>query len=361
MRDKQGRKMSKSLGNGIDPLEMIEKYGADALRFALASGSGYNRNLNLDPERIEGYRNFINKIWNAYRFILPHLTHAQDNLPNKLGHHDKWILAELNTVTKIMNDSIPEFRFDDSCSAIYSFVYEKFCSWYIELSKNIFNGQDLDSKVRVASVLKFTFKKIMALLHPITPYLTEELWSHLKSTKEDLLIVSDYPEFEEDLCFEQDQNDMNKFVETVTLIRNLRMSVNIKPKDEVNVYLFSDEKNILDYFKSNETFLKDLAKVSTLHLTNKSEHRPEKSLVAATSFCELFIPLEGVIDLQDQIQRISKEIKAVESELSKHNAKLKNENFAKNAPPEVIEEVKLKASEAKKKIDALNDNLNRFK
>lgn len=360
VRDKQGRKMSKSLGNGIDPLEMIKTYGADALRFTLAAGSGYNRNLNLDPERIEGYRNFINKIWNAYRFISPHLHYAKDQLPASLGHHDKWILSELSSVTKIMNESMVEFRFDDSCSAIYAFVYEKFCSWYIELTKNIFSGEDEAAKVRVATVLKYTFKKIMALLHPMTPFITEELWAHLKSASDDLLIVQEYPEFDPKLSFVEEQEQMNRFVEVVTLIRNLRMSVNIKPKDEIDVSLFSDEQGILDYFKKNETFLKDLARVKVLTVSPKSGTRPLKSLVAATSFCEIFLPLEGVIDLKDQIARLNKEIQGAENEWNKQNAKISNSNFAANAPAEVVAEVRAKADELKKKIDSLKANLERF-
>ena len=177
VRDKLGRKMSKSLGNGIDPFDMIEQYGTDAFRFALASGAGYNRNINLDPDRISGYRNFINKVWNAFRFIYPHLQSgsAQISDLSKLDHHERWILAELNTTAKLMNDSFEIYRYDDASAAVYSFVYDKYCSWFIELSKNILNGNDETTKARRVSVLKFVFRKILALLHPITPFITEEL------------------------------------------------------------------------------------------------------------------------------------------------------------------------------------------
>ena len=227
VRDKQGRKMSKSLGNGIDPLDMVKQYGTDAVRFTLASNSGYNRDINLDPERIEGYRNFVNKLWNAFRFIHPYLDKANDTLPVKSEWHlhDKWILAELNTVAKSMNDSLDVYRFDDACSEIYQFVYEKFCSWYIELSKNILYGNDEKAKIIRATMLKFCFRKIVTLLHPIVPFITEEIWGHLENEKT-LLINQDYVEFDPSLENAEVQEMMNKFIDVTTGIRNIRSAVN---------------------------------------------------------------------------------------------------------------------------------------
>ncbi|EQC48328.1 valine--tRNA ligase, partial [Bacteriovorax sp. BSW11_IV] len=270
VRDKLGRKMSKSLGNGIDPIDMVNQYGADAFRFTLAAGSGYNRNINLDPDRIAGFRNFINKIWNAFRFIYPSLDLAKAELPTDLDHHERWILSELNTVTKVMNESIEEFRYDDACSGIYAFVYDKLCSWFIEVSKNILNGDDEAKKANRATVLRYCFRQIVALLHPITPFITEELWQYLKNDGEDLLIQVDYPEFSEKLVFEKDQDDMNKFIEVVTGIRNLRASMNIKPKEEVTVNLFTDDENLSKYFNAETQGFKDLAKLSTLSIDKKS-------------------------------------------------------------------------------------------
>lgn len=237
VRDKLGRKMSKSLNNGIDPLDMVAEYGADAFRFTLAAGSGYNRGLNLDPERIGGYRNFINKIWNAYRFISPHLDNTTNELPKDLDHHERWIIGELNSVSKVMNESMEEFRYDDSCSAIYQFVYDKFCSWFIELSKTTLESNNAEEKIRRATVLKFVFRKIVALLHPMIPFITEELWSFLKEEDESLLIIQDYPEFDAKIDFSKDQEMMEKFMETVSAVRNLRASVNIKPKEQVDLSL----------------------------------------------------------------------------------------------------------------------------
>lgn len=363
VRDKTGRKMSKSLGNGIDPLEMVELYGADAFRFTLAAGSGYNRNINLDPERIGGYRNFVNKIWNAFRFIYPFLENAESELPpkEKLDHHERWILGELNAVSKVMNDSIEDFRYDDSCSAIYAFVYDKFCSWFIELSKNVLHGEDKEASARRASVLRFSFKKIVALMHPFSPYITEEIWGYLKSKDDDLVIVQDYPEFSNDLVFTEDQEQMNKFVEAVTLIRNLRQSVNIKPKDTVSVELFTDDKTLKDYYSSNKENFESLARVIKLTVSERNSTKPSKSIMKATSHTDIFLNLDGVIDLNEQIQRLEKDLLKTTKDFEKFDKKLSNEKFISNAKEEVVEEVKSKAAQLQKKIDSIKENLESFK
>jgi len=363
VRDKLGRKMSKSLGNGLDPLEMIEKYGTDALRFTLAAGSGYNRGLNLDPERIGGYRNFINKIWNAFRFIHPFLSEADNEISDatKLSHHERWIISELNAVIKDMNESMDEYRFDDACARLYSFVYDKYCSWFIELSKNILHGENKQARTQRATVLRHCFRKVLALLHPFSPYISEELWVQVKNKNEDLLIAADYPEFDEKLIFENDQNNMNKFVEVVTVIRNLRASVNIKPKDEVAIHLFSDHEDLLDYFEKSKSDFAELGRVKSLTISKKSIERPLKSIMLATTHTEIFLPLEGVIDLGEYIKKLEKELSKTEADYTRLQVKLNNKNFMDNAPPEVSEEVRHSAHELTEKIKALKTNLNDFK
>lgn len=364
VRDKNGVKMSKSLGNGIDPLDMIKEYGTDALRFTLAAGSGYNRNLNLDPERIAGYRNFINKIWNAFRFIEPVLAQAKKDLPpaSEWDHHERWILSELNSVALEMNQSIEDYRYDDSCSAIYAFVYDKFCSWFIELSKPILYGNDEAAKIRRATVLKYGFRKIVALMHPFTPFITEELWSYLKNDNEPLLISSEYPEFDQALKFEKDQAQMDKFMEVVTMIRNLRSSVNAKPKDEVKVSLFSDDQELKDYLKHNTHFLSELARVKELVIAPKTgSQRPGKSTFAAAPHSEVFLHLEGIVDLDEQLARIQKELEKSEKEMMALDKKVQNKKFMDNAPAEVVAEVRAKAAECEAKITSLKQNIEIFK
>jgi valyl-tRNA synthetase len=363
VRDKLGRKMSKSLGNGIDPFDMIEQYGTDAFRFALASGAGYNRNINLDPDRINGHRSFINKVWNAYRFIEPHLKNGSAQIadPSKLDHHERWILSELNTTAKAMNEAMEIYRYDDACSAVYSFVYDKYCSWFIELSKNILSGDDAPTKARRISVLKFVFRKILALMHPITPFITEELWSQLKELNEDLLIAQEYPEFDSKLEFKDDQDKMNKFVEVVTAIRNLRASVNMKPKDEVNVELFTDNHELLTYFRSNIVNFQELARVKDFKAGNKELNRPSKSVMNILTHTEVFLPLEGVIDLTEQIKRLEKELEKTEKDYQKSLNQMNNENFMKNAPENIREDVKKAEFELREKLASIRENLVQFK
>ncbi len=361
VRDKQGRKMSKSLGNGIDPLELIKQYGADAMRFTLAAGSGYNRDLNLDPERIEGYRNFVNKLWNAFRFIHPYLEKAKEDLPTKSEWHlhDNWILAELNTVAKKMNESMDLYRYDEACSEIYQFVYEKFCSWYIELSKNILYGQDEKAKVIRATMLKFCFRKIVILLHPITPFITEEIWAHLEDGKS-LLIGQEYVEFDPALGNADVQILMNKFIEVTSGVRNIRSSVNLKPKDEIDVRLFTDDPKLAKFLYDSRHFLKDLANVKSGTIRKKASSRPKKSASLATSHTEIFIPLEGLIDINEQINRIKKDMEKTQSEYKKVEAKINNANFMQNAPTEVVTEVREKAQGFMDKLASLNEILSSF-
>ena len=360
VRDKQGRKMSKSLGNGIDPLDMVNQYGADAMRFTLAAGSGYNRDLNLDPERIEGYRNFVNKLWNAFRFVYPFLDKAKDELPVKSEWHlhDKWILAELNDVAKTMNEALDVYRFDDASSEIYSFVYDKYCSWYIELSKNILYGEDERAKVVRATMLKYCFKRIVTLLHPIIPFITEEIWSYLES--DSLLAVQEYVEFDPGLKNDEVREMMSKFIDITTGIRNIRSSVNMKPKDEIDVKLFSDDKKLAKFVYDSRHFLKDLANVKSGTIRNKSQDRPKKSVSLATAHTEIFIPLEGVIDLNEQINRIKKDIEKTQAEYKKVEGKLNNQNFMANAPEEVRTEVQEKAKQFQDKLQSLNQILDSF-
>ena len=361
VRDKLGRKMSKSLNNGIDPIEMVDKYGADAFRFTLAAGAGYNRGLNLDPERIGGYRNFINKIWNAFRFVHPTLKNANSQLPalKKLSHHEKWILSELNETTRIVNKKIEEYRYDDACSSIYSFVYDKLCSWFIEISKEILRTEN-DSQKQRATVLKYTFEKTISLLHPFIPFITEELWSHLKDGHDDLLIIQEYPEYNEQLNFSQERSDMKKFIEIVTAIRNLKAGFNISPKKMVDVTISTNEQQTSRYLREQETVLTHLARIKTLSLhSERNIQRPAPSLFKATTHSDIFISLQG-IDLTEQKKRLKKEQSKIEKELTKYENKLSNKKFLEGAPPEIVHQVRTDAEELKTKIDSIGKSLESF-
>ena len=362
VRDKDGVKMSKSLGNVIDPLDLISETGCDAMRFTLAVSSGYNRNINLDPAKIEGYRNFVNKIWNAFRFIYPHLENANDKgfEIQDLHHHEKWILSELNNVIRDVSAAIEIYRFDDACNHVYQFVYDKFCSWFIELSKGILQSENDQLKMQRANVLKYCFKEIVKVLHPITPFITEEIWSYLKNEDEDLLIIQDYPEYDKNLNFQKDTDSMEKFIEIISSIRNLRNTVNIKPKDEVEVRLFTDDEVLAKYFYKSRGFFKELARVKAGKIKDKSVERPLKSIMKATSHTEVFLPLEGVIDLEVFIERLKKDKDKAQKEVDKIENKLKNPQFVKNAPDDVVEKVKAEARDFQEKLTSINNSLENF-
>ncbi|MFN9114506.1 MAG: class I tRNA ligase family protein, partial [Bacteroidota bacterium] len=321
---------------------------------------GYNRNLNLDPERIEGYRNFMNKLWNAFRFIQPHLDLAADELtPKAEWHlHDRWILSELNTVAQRMNEALYEYRFDDACSAIYQFVYEKFCSWYIELSKNILNSNDEKAKRQRATVLKFGFRQIVKLMHPMTPFITEELWSHMGSKS--MLMTEDYVEFDAHLADERVADLMNRFIEIVSGIRNLRQSVNIKPKDQVDIRLFTDDKKFAKFLYDSRHFLGDLAAVKSGTIMDKRTERPKRSVSSATTHTEIWIPLEGLVDIEEQVKKVQKDIEKTQTEYQRIEAKLSNATFVDNAPEDVVLEVKEKARQFQEKLQSLQTILGQF-
>lgn len=362
VRDKDGVKMSKSLGNVVDPLELIKESGCDAMRFTLIVSSGYNRNINLDPSKIEGYRNFINKIWNAYRFIDPYLTHANDKALDirDLHHHEKWILSELNDVIKVVTESFEIYRFDDACHAIYQFVYEKFCSWFIEISKGVLNANNEAMKIQRANVLKYCFKEVLKLLHPVTPFITEELWTHLKSEHDDLLIIQSYPEFKDEFVFCEDVKNMNKFIETITCIRNLKNTVMISPKDEIEIRLFTDDEALAKYFFQSRGFFKELSKVKSGKIKDKSVERPLKSIMRATSHTEIFIPLEGVVDIPILIKKLENDKQKAQKECDKVDNKLNNPKFIQNAPDDVVSKVKEEARNFKEKLESINNSLVNF-
>lgn len=362
VRDKDGKKMSKSLGNVIDPLELIKETGCDAMRFTLAVSSGYNRNINLDPAKIEGYRNFVNKIWNAFRFISPYLENATDEAIDvaDLHHHEKWILSELNDVVKSVTEKFDDYRFDEACSTIYQFVYEKYCSWFIELSKGVLNSNNESLKAQRANVLRYCFRQIVKLLHPVTPFITEELWQFLKREDEDLIVIQEYPKFNTEHVFNSDVQNMEKFIEIVTSIRNLKNTVNISPKEEIEVRLFTDDEGLAKYFYQSRGFLKELAKVKAGKIKDKSIERPAKSVMKATTHTEIFLPLDGVIDINVFVEKLKRDKEKTEKEFQKVDKKLKNPKFMENAPDDIVEKVRAEASEFEEKLKSIENSLENF-
>ncbi len=372
VRDKLGRKMSKSLGNGIDPLEMTALYGADALRFTLASGSGHNRDMNLDPEKIALNRNFMNKLWNAFRFIAPFIENVPNSLPaiQKLDQQEKWIVSELNNLIQELKKSFNSYRFDDASSLLYSFTYDKFCSWFIELSKSILYRGEESQKLQRAQVLKWTFRQLTMALHPIAPFITEELWDSLKSQDEDLLIASRYPNFLQELSFPLEQEQMNLFTSCVTLIRNLRANLEIKPKDSVLISAKCHQESTLNSLKLRSKEICSITNSSNIEwlpLVSSPEESPEKSkessikyIAASDGNIEVRISLAEIPNIEQLKQRAEKSIFKVEKDLEKLKNKISNEKFMANAPKEVIEEVNFEKDQLMHQLETLQKNLSKF-
>jgi valyl-tRNA synthetase len=362
VRDKMGRKMSKSLGNGIDPLEMIALYGADALRFTLASGSGHNRDLNLDPDRIAINRNLMNKIWNAYRFSAPFITNVSANLPEikNLDLHERWIVSELNTMIHLVSKSLDQYRFDEACTHIYSFIYDKFCSWFIELSKPVLYKGDEVSKQKRGQVLRWSFRQIVMVLHPLAPFITEELWQSLKDTNEDLLIQTKYPIYSKLHDFSAEQIKMNLFTNCISLIRNLRASVEIKPKDLIEVHIKALKIDSCNHLKELESEICNMAGLNKIKWLESSALSPSKGVFATDGQIEICIGLSNIPNLDQQVERMKKNITKIEKEFEKLNNKLSNPKFVENAPEEVIQEVTYEKNLLHDQLNSLKSNLSKF-
>jgi valyl-tRNA synthetase len=360
VRDKQGRKMSKSLGNGIDPIEMVEKYGCDAVRFTLASGAGHGRNLNLDPARIEGFRNFMNKIWNAFRFVSPMIQDLPKNQSlnlKTLDAEEQWILSELTFVTKKVNDSLEQYRFDDASLALYQFVYEKFCSWFIELSKPVLYKGNAAAKNKRLCVLKVCFEELLALLHPITPFITAEIYSYLSSEE---IITRAYPQFNKQWVFQKAQDQMNAFIDVVTAVRNLKSSLGLSPKEKITAVFYTDEKWLAAFLFERKLELKSLITLYNGSIHKKNKERIGNAVMASTAFADIFIPASGLIDREAEKLRLTKSIEKFKEEYEKNAVKIRNEQFVSRAPAAVIEEVKEKMEQAKSQMEALQLSLKRL-
>jgi len=350
--------MSKSLGNGIDPIKIIDELGADALRFTLAFGSGHNRTLNLDPERIEGQRNFMNKIWNAFRFICQFVDSPYKiqhiNLEQKISELDiaeKWIVHELNSLIALVHTSFNNYRFDDACQAIYSFVYDKYCSWFLELSKPLLQSDNSLLKEKSQQrfdLLIYILREVVKLIHPISPFISEEIWQYLKNDQEDLLIITKYPQENPLYNFSFEGQAMNKLIETVSSVRMMKQGLGLSPKEIVETEISfsssleeSDKLKLENFLTEQKDQLFSLAKTNlTLQSLEQSTQEPErKKIIQALTFGTIALYVDDVSKIDQQLAKLKKDLIKQEQELEKINKKIHNEKFMKNAPEEIVQEV----------------------
>ncbi|MGJ0908553.1 valine--tRNA ligase [Clostridium botulinum] len=362
VRDSEGRKMSKSLGNGVDPIEVIEEYGADALRFALVTGNAPGNDIRYYPERVEAARNFANKIWNASRFVLMNLD---KDLMNKYKDNknytiaDKWILSRLNTVVKEVTENIEKFELGIASQKIYDFIWGEFCDWYIELVKPVLYGENEEAKGIAFNVLHKVLETSLQLLHPIMPFITEEIYTHLY-TEYESIVISKWPEYEENLNDEKSEKDMEYIIEAIKSIRNVRTEMNVPPSRKAKLMIYLTENEAEGSFKEGEVYFEKLASASEVSFLEDKE-TSDKNVSVVTRGAEIFIPLLELVDIEKELERLNKEKEKLEKEIDRVEKKLSNEKFVSKAPETVVNEEKEKGEKYKAMLKSVLESLESLK
>lgn len=344
VRDAQGRKMSKSLGNGIDPLEVIAQYGTDALRFALTIGNSPGNDLRFSTEKVESSRNFANKVWNASRFVLMNFDENLDfsNVDkSKFTVADKWIMSRINTVTKEVTDNIDKFELGLGLQKVYDFIWEEFCDWYIEMVKPRLYDRESEGRLEAQYVLNFVLGNAMKLLHPYMPFITEEIYTHLINDGRSIM-VSEWPEYSEALNFAEDEAKMRIIMDAIRSIRNIRAEMNVPPARRAKMIFVAAGESEKATLLEGISFFQRLAGASEVTVQSDKEGIPADAVGTVIAGAEIFIPLDELIDKEKEIERLNKEKANLEGELKRVEGKLNNEGFVAKAPAKVIEEEKAK-------------------
>ncbi len=364
VRDAEGQKMSKSKGNVIDPLVMIERYGADAFRFTLAAFAAQGRDIKLATERIEGYRNFANKIWNAGRFVFMNIEN--DFSPNsKLitpdsSLADRWMASRLQAAIKDVEAALAEYRFNDAASSLYHFIWHEYCDWYLELSKPALSlGKDAPGRKAAQTVLVRTLETFLRLLHPIMPFITEEIWQRIPEQARGgsgYIMASPFPVPDDRLIDYDAEQDMQMVMDAILAIRNIRGEMNIPPTQHVNAIIKVEDKKLAEHLEQNSGYIKTLARAKDIRI-GTDEKKPHASATAVIKGAELFVPLEGLIDLAAERDRLRKEIARLSKDIEMFSKKLSNKDFLERAPKAVVEKDTMKLDELKAMREKLERNL----
>ncbi len=336
VRDSQGRKMSKSLGNGVDPLVLIDQYGADALRYSLCSGVAPGSDIRYSDDKMEAARNFLNKLWNASRFVSMNLENKDVSGEWKtLTDADKWILTKLQLVTAEVRRNSDRYEIGLALAKIYDFVWSDFCDWYIELTKPVLYGQDEEKKLDTLKVIRYVLGEILKLMHPFVPFITEEIWTELNYGE--TVMTEKYPSYKEKFVFGKEYEEFEKVKEVITKVRAIRASMNVPPTKKFSLYLGEGGENLL----SEAVYIEKLANVSKV-VSAKEFSAEEKVCRAATSFAEILIPLGELVDFEKEKARLEKELAAVENEIKRGKGMLANAGFLAKAPAALVEQEKEK-------------------
>ena len=348
VRDAQGRKMSKSLGNGIDPLEIIEKYGADALRFALATGNSPGNDMRFSDERIEAARNFANKLWNAARFVMMNLTIDKIELPaaDKLSAEDKWILTKFEQCVQNVNTNLDNYEIGVALSSVYDFLWDIYCDWYIELSKpSVAAGGERGECAQ--NVLAYVLRETLKLLHPFMPFITEEIYSGLPG-EEGSIMVKDYPVYNENLVFAADEANMEKVIDAIKAIRTRRAEMGVVPSRKAKLFI---ETKYPEAFANSASFFEKLASASEVALVDAYDD--DTAVRVITDAATVHIPLGDLVDFEAERKRLENELKTVENEIKRAEGKLNNEGFTSRAPAAVVEAERAKLEKYKEKREGV--------
>ena len=349
VRDDQGRKMSKSLGNGIDPLEEIDKYGADALRFTLATGNTPGNDMRYSSDRVSASRNFANKIWNAARFLLMNLSDNEPapHIPDNLSIEDKWILSKFNRLVRDVTDNLDKFELGLAVAKLYDFIWDVFCDWYIELAKTKLGSGDEETAKTARAVLVYVFSETLKLLHPFMPFITEEIWQALPHSGESIM-VSKWPEYSEDLAFETEEENFQIIMDAIRAIRNRRNEMNVPPSKKAKVVIVSDRAEL---FESCVSFIERLAYASEALCDDN--YNPDGAVTIVTNAATIYIPMKELMDFSKELERLEKELAKANEDKEFFEKKLNNPGFVAKAPEKVVFAQKEQLAKVLEKIENL--------
>ncbi|MGR5590746.1 valine--tRNA ligase [Peptoniphilus grossensis] len=359
VRDDQGRKMSKSLGNGIDPLDIIRDYGADALRFTLVTGNTPGNDMRFYTKRVEANRNFANKLWNATRFLMMNMSDeiTDSNFDvEKLNYEDKWILSKLQKVIKSITEKIEKYDIGLAADDIYDFIWSDFCDWYIEIVKPVLYSDDVEEKTNTVKVLLYVLENILKLLHPFMPYITEEIWQALPN-REDALIVSKWPEYKEELVFEKEERATEYIENAIREIRNARSEMNIENSKKSNTLVYTKDPEVKEIFEEMKGLLLSLGYSNSVEITDDEGRKNSENIAIVLDRAEIQLPLKELVDFEKELKRLQKDKKDAEAELKRAKGKLSNQGFVAKAPAKLIEEEKEKVTKYEEILKTVEEQI----
>ena len=360
VRDAQGRKMSKSLGNGIDPLKVIDEYGADALRFTLATNNSPGNDMRFVEEKVKASRNFANKLWNATRFILMNLSEEieRPELPASLQTEDKWVLSKLNTLIREVTDNLEKFELGIAVQKLYDFIWDVLCDWYIELTKSRIQAGGESAK-SAQQVLVYVMNQCLKLLHPIMPFITEEIWQAIPNDCESIMIAP-WPQYREDLCFKEEEEDFEKIMGAIKAIRNRRAEMNVPPSKKARVFVKTQHTGV---FSSGAMFIERLASASSVQVSGMAPQEGENfsdAVQVITDGAVIFIPLDELVDKEKELARLEKERKICEKDIAMVEQKLSSQGFLEKAPQNVVEAERVKLEKHKARLEKILESIAAF-